>query len=82
MLKVGYDLEIFTNLTGRAEPFLVDELASGKSVDPLLMSRVLQYVSLPPTVSSLEQTRISLLGISLPRGSQTLESRAGCFTRK
>ncbi|KAJ5817766.1 hypothetical protein N7447_007774 [Penicillium robsamsonii] len=71
MLKIGYDLEIFTTLTSREEPFSVDELASGKSVDPLLMSRVLRFLAanrfITETDKNLFTGNKSTRGLSDPR---------------
>jgi len=44
MIKIGYDLEIFTALAS-GEPQSVEQLAARKGADPLLMSRVLRFLS-------------------------------------
>lgn len=55
MIKIGYDLEIFTTLTSRAEPYSVEELSVPKGADPLLISRLLRFFAANRMITETSQ---------------------------
>jgi demethylsterigmatocystin 6-O-methyltransferase len=54
MIKIGYDLDIFTTLTSRAEPYSVKEL-SPKGADPRLISRLLRFFAANRMITETSQ---------------------------
>lgn len=55
MIKIGYDLDIFTALTSRAEPYSVEELSVPKGADPLLISRLLRFFAANRMITETSQ---------------------------
>lgn len=55
MIKIGYDLEIFTALTSRAEPYSVEELSAPKGADPRLISRLLRFFAANRMITETSQ---------------------------
>ncbi|KAJ5661127.1 uncharacterized protein N7484_000499 [Penicillium longicatenatum] len=54
MIKIGYDLDIFTTLTSRTEPYSVEEL-SPKGADPRLISRLLRFFAANRMITETSQ---------------------------
>lgn len=55
MIKIGYNLGIFTTLTSRAEPYSVEELSAPKGADPLLISRLLRFFAANRMITETSQ---------------------------
>lgn len=55
MIKIGYDLDIFTTLTSRAEPYSVEELSAPKGADPFLISRLLRFFAANRMITETSQ---------------------------
>ncbi|KAJ5921366.1 hypothetical protein N7466_009692 [Penicillium verhagenii] len=71
MIKIGYDLDIFSTLTSRAQPYSVKELAAPKNADPLLMARLLRFFAANRMISETSQDHFTgnkyTKGLSDPR---------------
>ncbi|KAJ5751835.1 hypothetical protein N7520_008752 [Penicillium odoratum] len=55
MIKIGYDLDIFSTLTSRAESYSTKDLAAPKGADPLLVSRLLRFLAANRMITETSQ---------------------------